>query len=146
MANKESLLLTQEQEKFLLWLITPEDSREPSTKKAYAEQNGIVVGTLAYWEKKKPFLERWKLAVTGLNQSPERSGKLLDVLYLKGLAGDIKSAELFLKATGQMPNAAQTLNIKSETSVKELSDEDLQAMIIEIASKQKKPSIILEKL
>ena len=56
MANRESLLLTQEQEKFLLWLITPEDSREPSTKKAYAEQNGIVVGTLAYWEKKKPFL------------------------------------------------------------------------------------------
>ena len=146
MANKESLLLTQEQEKFLLWLITPEDSREPSTKKAYAERNGIVVEAGANWKKQKPILERWKPAVTGLNQSPERSGKLLDVLYLKRLACDITSAELFLKATRQMPNAAQTLNIKSETALKELSDEDLQAMIIEIASKQKNPSITLEKL
>ena len=144
MANKESLLLNQEQEAYLLWLITPEDSREPNSKKAYAELAGVHLNTLSYWEKKKPFLERWKLAIEGLNQSPERSGKLLDVLYLKGLAGDIKSAELFLKATGQMPNAAQTLNIKSETSVKELSDSDLELMILEISSKQKKPFITAE--
>ena len=150
MANKESLLLNQEQEAYLGWLITPDDSKNPSTKKAYAEHAGVHLNTLGYWEKKKNFIERWKLAIEGLNQSPERSGKLLEVLYIKGLAGDLKAAELFLKATGQMPNASQTLNIKSETSVKDLSDEDLQAMILEIAGNKKKappmPTLSLEKI
>jgi len=35
-----------------------------------------------------------------------------------------------------VPNAAQQINIKSETSIKELSDEDLQAMILEITQKK----------
>ncbi len=150
MANKESLLLNQEQEAYLAWLITPDDSKNPSTKKAYAEKAEVHLNTLGYWEKKKNFIERWKLAIEGRNQSPERSGKLLEVLYIKGLAGDLKAAELFLKATGQMPNASQTLNIKTESSVKDLSDEDLQAMILEIAGNKKKappmPTMSLEKI
>jgi len=85
------------------------------------------------------------LGVKGLAQSPERAQALLDALFIKGVAGDTKSAELYLKATGQMPNAAQQINIKSETSVKELSDDDLQAMIIEISQK-KQPTFNITKV
>ena len=35
MARTERLFLTQEQEEYLAWLLTPEDSRIPSTKKAW---------------------------------------------------------------------------------------------------------------
>jgi hypothetical protein len=52
MANKESLLLNQEQEAYLAWLITPDDSKNPSTKKAYAEKAEVHLNTLGYWEKK----------------------------------------------------------------------------------------------
>jgi hypothetical protein len=130
-----SLLLTQEQEAYLAWLLTPEDQREPATKRAYADSKEMHENTLRGWEKKKNFIERWKLGVEGLNQSPERTQKLLDALYIKGISGDTKSAELYLKATGNMPNAS-TLNIKTETSLRDISDEELEKMILELGAKQ----------
>lgn len=132
---KEPLLLTQEQEEYLSWLLTPELQRTPSTKKEWAAQHDLHHNTMANWEKKKNFIERWRMGIEGLNQSPERTQRLLDALYDKGLDGDVRSAELYLKATGNMPN--QTVNIKNETTVKEMSDEDLERMILELGAKHK---------
>jgi hypothetical protein len=142
MARTESLFLTQEQESYLAWLLTPEDSRTPATKKAWAEEHNIHHNTVLNWEKKKSFTERWKLGVEGLSQSPERTQKLLDAIYVKGISGDTKSAELYLKATGYIQQS-QTLNIKTETSVKELTDAELQAAILEITQNQTKKVSIL---
>jgi transcriptional regulator with XRE-family HTH domain len=135
LANKESLLLTQAQEQYVAWLILPEDQRQPPLKKDFAELIGVTTSTLVNWEKKKPFIERWRLGVEGLNQSPERTQRLLEALYVKGVAGDVKSAELYLKATGNMPN--QTMTIKNETTVKEMTDDELEKMILELNEKQK---------
>lgn len=144
MPKTSRLFLTVAQESYLEWLLQPTDSRVPKTKKEWAELNDVHINTLGTWEKNKNFIERHMLGVKGLAQSPERAQALLDALFIKGVAGDTKSAELYLKATGQMPNAAQQINIKSETSVKELSDEDLQAMIIEISQK-KQPTFNITK-
>lgn len=140
---KESLLLTQEQEQYLAWLLTPETQRQPLLKREWAEAHDVHQNTLTNWEKKKNFIERWRMGIEGLNQSPERTQKLLDALYDKGLEGDVRSAELYLKATGNMPN--QTVNIKNETSVKEMSDEDLERMILEISQKNKAAVVPLHK-
>ena len=75
------------------------------------------------------------MGIEGLNQSPERTQKLLDALYDKGLDGDVRSAELYLKATGNMPE--KTLNIKNETTVKDISDDELERMILELGQKHK---------
>ena len=133
MARTERLFLTQEQEDYLAWLLTPEDSRTPSTKKAWSEEHGVHYNTLGQWEKKKNFAERWKLGVEGLSQSPERTQKLLDALYAKGISGDVRSAELYLKATGFLQNVS-TVNVKNE-SVKDLSDDELHALIAEMGQK-----------
>lgn len=132
MAKEARMLLTRQQEEYLEWLLTPKESRTPKTKKAWAEEHGIHFNTVGVWEKRKDFQERWSLGVKGLTQSPERSQALLDALYVKGIAGDVRSAELYLKATGQMASQ-QNINIKTETSVKELSDEELQTLIIEMS-------------
>ena len=76
------------------------------------------------------------MGVEGLNQSPERTQRLLEALYVKGVSGDVKSAELYLKATGNMPNSA-TLNVRSETVVRDISDDDLEKMILELSTKHK---------
>jgi hypothetical protein len=149
MARTERLFLTQEQEEYLAWLLTPEDSRTPSTKKAWSEEHGVHYNTLGQWEKKKNFIERWKLGVEGLNSSPERTQKLLDALYVKGISGDVRSAELFLKATGHMQNVS-TINLNKTESVKDLSDDELQALIVEMSqkalnNKSTMPNIIIEK-
>ena len=77
-------------------------------------------------------------------QSPERTQALLDALYVKGVAGDHRSAELYLKATGFMQQV-QTVNVNNTSSVKELTDEELHAMIIEITQK-KQPRFEIAKL
>lgn len=133
----EKLLLTQEQEAYLAWLLVPEEQREPATKKEYAQKIDVHVNTLGSWEKKKTFIERWKLGIEGLNQSPERTQKLLDALYIKGISGDTKSAELYLKATGNMPNSS-TVNIKTETNLRDISDDELEKMILELGAKHSK--------
>ena len=145
MSKTGRLFLTETQEQYLEWLLQPTDSRNPKTKKEWSEQHDVHYNTVGQWEKNKNFQERWNLGVKGLTQSSERAQALLDALFIKGIAGDTKSAELYLKATGQMPNAAQQINIKSETSVKELTDEELQSMIIEITQK-KQPNITISKV
>jgi len=137
------LFLTEIQESYLAWLLTPEDARTPKTKKDWAEMHNVHNNTLGTWEKNKVFKERWELGVKGMAQSPERTQALLDALYTKGVSGDVKSAELYLKATGFMQQA-QTINVNNASSVKELTDDELHAMIIEISQK-KQPSFNIEK-
>ena len=139
MARTERNTLTRQQESYLEWLLTPKEDRDPKTKKAWADTNGVHQNTLTGWEKNKTFSERWALGVKGLTQSPERTQALLDSLYIKGISGDTKSAELYLKATGQM--ATQTnVNLTTKTDVKSLSDDELQSLILEMSQKQMKES------
>lgn len=144
MSKTARLFLTEVQEAYLTWLLTPEDTRTPKTKKEWAEQHDVHYNTLGVWEKNKVFKERWDLGVKGMAQSPERTQALLDALYVKGVAGDVKSAELYLKATGFMQQVS-TINVNNTSSVKELTDEELQSMILEISQK-KKPIISMTKL
>lgn len=134
MPSAERMFLTQEQELYLEWLVLPEYERVPLTKKEWAEQHDVSKATLANWERKKIFQDRWKLAVEGLAQSPERTQKLLDALYARGLDGDTKSAELYLKATGNL-KIQQQVSVTT-TSLKEVSDDELEKMILEISQKQ----------
>lgn len=144
MSKTPRLFLTETQELYLAWLLTPEDTRAPKTKKEWAEQHEVHYNTLGTWEKNKVFKERWDLGVKGMAQSPERTQALLDALYAKGVAGDVKSAELYLKATGFMQQIS-TVNVNNTSSVKELTDEELNAMILEITQK-KQPSFGIMKL
>jgi len=144
MSKTARLFLTEVQESYLVWLLTPEDTRTPKTKKEWAELHDVHYNTLGVWEKNKVFKERWDLGVKGMAQSPERTQALLDALYAKGVAGDVKSAELYLKATGFMQQVS-TINLNNTSSVKELTDEELNAMILEISQK-KKPTISITKL
>ena len=143
MSKTARLFLTEVQESYLVWLLTPEDTRTPKTKKEWSELHDVHYNTLGTWEKNKVFKERWELGVKGMAQSPERTQALLDALYAKGVAGDVKSAELYLKATGFMQQVS-TINLNNTSSVKELSDEELNAMILEISQK-KKPTISITK-
>lgn len=134
MRASEKLLLNSDQEAYLEWLILPEHERTPRTKKEWAESRNYHPNTLLTWEKKKVFIERWKLGVEGQAQSPERTQKLLDALYSRGLDGDTRSAELYLKATGNLKIQSQ-VDIRNQTSVKDVSDEELEKMILELSQK-----------
>ena len=127
--------LTKLQEEYLQWILLPEPARVPTSKRQWAEKHDVHYNTLTNWEKLKIFQAKWKEGVDGMAQSPERTQRLLDSLFNKGLDGDVRAAQLYLTATGQMPQN-QTLNIKHE-SAKSLSDEELESLIAQMASKEK---------
>lgn len=131
----EENILDQRQEQYINWLCTPPQEREPASKEAYAALIGVNVTTLRRWEKKDVFRRAWQARVDDVQGSPERSQRLLDTLYEKAVAGDIKAAQLYLQATNRM--APQTLTVKSERAATELSDEELDQLIGLVAQRER---------
>lgn len=128
----EENILDSRHEAYITWLCTPPSERVPATKDKYADSIGVNISTLRRWEKKDIFRKAWQARVDDVQGSPERSQRLLDTLYEKALGGDIKAAQLYLQATNRM--APPTLNVKSETKVAELSDQELDDLIKAVAA------------
>ena len=130
----EENILDPRQELYLAWLCTPPSERVPSSKEKYAQQIGVNITTLRRWEKKELFRKQWQDKVDEIQGSPERSQRLLDTLYEKALGGDIKAAQLYLQATNRM--SPPTLTVKSDKAAAELSDQELDDLIIAIAGRE----------
>jgi hypothetical protein len=129
--------LTRIQEEYLDWLLLPSELKVPHTNQEWAAEHNLTPNTLTNWKKLPMFAERWKDGIKGMAVSPERTQMLLDSLFKKGINGDVKSAQLYLQATNQMPNPRQEINIKSDNA-RELSDGELEALIAQYAQTEKK--------
>ena len=139
MATTENFL-TGDQQKYLDWLCTAPQERQPASKKQYAIKNTVDVTTLRRWEKKQVFRQEWQTRVDDLQGSPERTQALLDTLYNKALEGDTKSAQLYLQATNRM--APATIEVKSEKRTSELSDSELDELIAAMAAREKQSRVL----
>lgn len=128
-------LLDTRQEQYLEWLVTPNADRVPRTQGEFAKQIGVDPTTLRRWEKKPAFKTEWDRRVTEIQGSPERTQKLLDALYDKALGGDNKAAQLYLQATNRLLPPTTVINTSKAA---ELSDEELDALILNIAEHQSK--------
>lgn len=131
----EENVLDARQEEYITWLCTAPPERVPPTKGAFGVAIGADPTTLRRWEKKEVFKKEWQARVDALQGSPERSQRLLDTLYDKAISGDIKAAQLYLQATNRM--APPTINVKSESTISELSDKDLEELISAVAKQEK---------
>ena len=121
------------QHKYIDWLCTAPDMRKPSSKLQFANENEITDQTLRNWEKHPVFREHWETRMKGIEGAPEKAYLLLEAIYGRAMKGDLKAAETWLKAMGKM----NPPKIEVETTVKaarELSDDELQALIAQQAS------------
>jgi hypothetical protein len=105
-----------------------------------AVELGVDITTLRRWEKRPAFKEVWKGQVDEVQGSPERTQMLLDTLYEKAIAGDVKSAQLYLQATNRM--APPTVEVRSEKRVAELSDSDLDELIAAMAKRERDARVL----
>ncbi len=55
--------LHMEYERFLEWMATPEQIRNPKTQKAFADQNKISEDTLSLWKRRDGFWTEWESRV-----------------------------------------------------------------------------------
>jgi hypothetical protein len=127
-------ILDPRQEKFLNWLMVPQTHRVPSSQEKYALEEGVDETTLRRWKKKPAFKLEWERRVGELQQSPERTQKLLDNLYERALAGDNNSAKLYLQATNRL--APTQVQVEHSTKPSEISDAELDALIASVAQSE----------
>jgi len=123
--------LDARQEHFLQWLMTPAGHRNPSSQDKLAAELGVDETTLRRWKKKPAFKMEWEKRVGDLQQSPERTQKLLDSLYERALGGDNNSAKLYLQATNRL--APTQVHVEHSTKPSEISDAELDALIASVA-------------
>lgn len=132
---KEDFVLTQAQQEYLEWLCTAPSERNPVSKNKMADHLGVDVKTLRRWEKKPAFRNQWQERVDDIQGSPERTQRVLDMLYSRAVDGDVKSAHLYLQATNRM--APPTIEVKSDRRSQDLSDSELDELIAAAAAREK---------
>ena len=135
MKQNEEMTLTAPQERYLDWLCTAPGERVPASKNKYSVEHAVDISTMRRWEKKDVFLSQWKARVEDIQGSPERSQRLLDTLYNKALEGDVKSAELYLKATNRMAPPSVTISTNKKTT--DMTDAELDGLISSLAEREK---------
>lgn len=132
--NGMDSILDERQERFLNWLMTPSPHRTPSSQDKLALEMGVDETTLRRWKKKPAFKLEWEKRVNDLQQSPERTQKLLDSLYERAMNGDNNSAKLYLQATNRL--APTQVHVEHSTKPSEISDADLDALIASVAQSE----------
>lgn len=127
-------ILDSRQEQLLNWLMTPAPHRVPTSQDKLAQQLGVDETTLRRWKRKPAFKMEWERRVGELQQSPERTQKLLDTLYERALQGDNNSAKLYLQATNRL--APTQVHVEHSTKPSEISDAELDALIAAAAQSE----------
>ena len=127
-------ILDVRQEQFLNWLMTPAGHRTPTSQDELATELGVDETTLRRWKKKPAFKLEWEKRVNDLQQSPERTQKLLDSLYERAMNGDNNSAKLYLQATNRL--APTQVHVEHSTKPSEISDAELDALIAAAAQSE----------
>ena len=136
MSDNSPQMLDARQEQYLNWLLTPASERIPSSQQKYCELHNIDPTTVRRWQKKQYFIREWERRVGELQGSPERTQRILDALYEKGVDGDVRAAKLYLEATNRLtPTTAGQHTAAKPTG--ELSDQELDELIAKMADREK---------
>jgi len=120
-----------EQLQYIEWLVSPQDSRV--TQVEFARSIGVDVTTVRRWQVKEFFKVEWDKRVSAVLGSPERTQLLLDAVYLRGINGDVRAAQLFLQATNRLLPAPVVVN---GSSTSDLSDSQLDELLESLARRE----------
>ena len=111
-------------QEYLNWLLTPPGEREPSSKKAFAEENGVAYRTLYYWEEEETFQQALRKIKSkwGARWHGDILGRLMDIVQDGSDNASVSAAKVLLSH----------LNIPSEARAQEELDEDQKTLLAEM--------------
>jgi hypothetical protein len=118
-------------QELLQWLCTLPEDRDPPTAKAMAERLTISVTLLNNWKNDPEFIEAWHQLYRRTIGAPERMQLVLERLFETATdrtdPRQVPAAREFrLAVEGVAPTKVE---MTVRTSAKDLSDEDLEAMM-----------------
>jgi len=121
-------------DRFLDWLRTPKEEREPSTQKELAEQFGVEATQLSAWKRDPDFLERWNTTYLRTIGSPETKGEIMATLRRTATDQDdpkhVQAAKAYFEIEGSLRPASAKLDISVKAGApSELTDEELQRLL-----------------
>ena len=111
------------QSDFLDWLLS--DPKDPATRIAWCEQQGIHEDTPKRWKRDKRFQEEWEKRAREKNISVDRVQSVVDSLHQAAINGDVKAASLYLQYIDRF-TPKRVVKVE-ESDTKGLSDDELLA-------------------
>lgn len=122
--------------RFLEWLCTADDLKDPLTAEELADELEVTSRTLRDWKKQPAFIKEWDRLAHKVVGSPENTMKLLDNLLKVGLDDQHRqmtaAARLWLQTTGKIVPKTDEGD-GSTSSLKDLSVDELKALAAQAA-------------
>jgi hypothetical protein len=116
------------------WLVTPPHYRNPPTRAELAAEIGVSLRTLQLWMSRADFRDDWREEAEEVIGDENRAKHVLDVLYQAAIDPNnrqqVQAAKLYLEAT----KAIQPTTKVEVVRPKDLTDEELDAMLAENAA------------
>ena len=130
------MALPIDRQRFLDWLTTPPEAREPRTRTELAKELGVTVPTLKRWEGDPEFLRLWEEQYYKTIGNPGRKAEIMDTLLRTATDQDdpkhVQAAKTYFEIEGSMKPTQVSVEM-SRKSLDTLSDEDLAALAAKVA-------------
>lgn len=92
---KPRMELTEKQELFLEFLLDPR--KDKISQNEWSRQNEVPIRTVMSWKQNKLFREVWEKRSYSLYGGPEKVNRIVNAVFEKATAGDMKAAQLYLQ-------------------------------------------------
>lgn len=109
---------------FVEWLVDPDPKK--GSQAEWGRRNGVSPQALSTWKKNRIFRGQLEKRLAELNVSPDRLQQIVETLHRQAVAGDTRSAELYMRYVEKLQ---PTRVVVVDRAVSELSDAELKERI-----------------
>lgn len=122
--------------RFIEWLCTAPEERDPPTQAELAEEVGYVSAHLSSWKRDPDFLAAWEKQYRKTVGSPERLGNVMQKLYLTATdltdPRQVQAAKTYLDAASKMSPPAPN----GPKDARKLTNDQLYEILAERAAQE----------
>jgi|TARA_Y100000310_G_C20614792_1_gene780054 hypothetical protein len=112
---------------FLDWLLRGPE-RQPQTQREWAAENDMHEDSLRRIKRDPRFIKEWDRRAAELNINPERVQSVIDSLWQRASAGDVKAASLYLQYIEKFTPRRKVV-VEDERDIAAFSDEELASAL-----------------
>ena len=118
--------------RYIEWLTTPPQHRDPSTEKQLAAELDVYPKTLYNWKHEREFREVWSDQADQIVGGEDKRQRIMETLYMAAIdyrsPRHVQAAKLYLEAIGAMQPQRLSVEV-SPKALGMLDDEELEILI-----------------
>lgn len=126
--------------RFIEWLTTPPQFREPATEKELARELDVYYKTLYNWKNDRDFREVWQRNTDIVIGGEDKRQRIMETLYISALdyrsPRHVQAARLYLEAIGAMSPTKLDVTVSTK-ALSMLDDDELERLIARGAAELK---------